>query len=223
VIVLAVKPQILQTVAATLAPFLTSASGTPLVISIIAGIRTTDIARWLGGAPHIVRAMPNTPALIGQGITGLFARPEVSAAERARTAEILAAAGQVIWFDSEDKIDVVTAISGSGPAYVLYFIEALQQAAQELGLTAEQARTLAVSTFTGAAQLAAQSEESIGALREQVTSKGGTTAAALASFANDQVHAAIQRGAQAAYRRAVEMSEALGQSTTTTTPQSNIR
>jgi pyrroline-5-carboxylate reductase len=205
-IVLAVKPQVLKEVVTALAPFI----GTQLIISIAAGIRGVDIARWLGGYARIVRAMPNTPALIGMGVTGLAALPGVDEAGRVLAGEVLAAVGQVVWCEAESGIDAVTAISGSGPAYVFYFIEALQQAALELGFNAEQARTLAVSTFTGAAQLAAQTLEPIGTLRERVTSKGGTTAAALASFETDQVGAAIARGALAAHRRAEEMGDEFG-------------
>ena len=205
-IVLAVKPQVLKEVATALAPFI----GTQLIISIVAGIRGVDIARWLGGYTRIVRAMPNTPALIGMGVTGLAALPDVDEAGRALAGEVLAAVGQVVWCKAESDIDAVTAISGSGPAYVFYFIEALQQAALELGFDAEQARTLAVSTFTGAAQLAAQTLEPIGTLRERVTSKGGTTAAALASFETDQVGTAIARGALAAHHRAKAMGDEFG-------------
>ena len=205
-IVLAVKPQVLKEVATALAPFVR----TQLIISIAAGIRGIDIARWLGGYARIVRAMPNTPALIGMGVTGLAALPDVDEAGRVLAGEVLAAVGQVVWCEAESGIDAVTAISGSGPAYVFYFIEALQQAALELGFNAEQARTLAVSTFTGAAQLAAQTDEAIGTMRERVTSKGGTTAAALASFETDQVGTAIARGALAAHRRAEEMGDEFG-------------
>ena len=205
-LVLAVKPQVLKSVAESLAPYVEN----QVVISIAAGIRAADIARWLGGYNKIVRAMPNTPALIGMGVTGLAALPSVDAAGRELAGAVLAAVGQVVWCDAESRIDAVTAISGSGPAYVFYFIEALQQAALQMGLDEAQARTFAVSTFTGAAQLAAQSDEAIGTLRERVTSKGGTTAAALASFDTDQVAAAIVRGARAAEQRAQTMGDEMG-------------
>jgi len=205
-IVLAVKPQVLKEVALALAPFLS----TQVVISIAAGIRGADIARWLGDYRRVVRAMPNTPALIGMGVSGLAALAEVDEAGRALAGEVLAAVGSVVWCAAEADIDTVTAISGSGPAYVFYFIEALQQAAQELGLDEQQARALAVSTFTGAAQLAAQSDQPLATLRERVTSKGGTTAAALASFQADQLGAAIVRGAKAAQQRATAMGEEFG-------------
>jgi len=206
-LVLAVKPQVMKSVAQALAPHIHQ----QLVISIAAGVRAGDMARWLGNYRRIVRAMPNTPALIGMGVTGLAALPEVDAAGRALAGQVLEAVGQVVWCDAESGIDAVTAISGSGPAYVFYFIEALQQAAQQMGLDEAQARALAVSTFTGAAQLAAQSDESLQVLRERVTSKGGTTAAAIASFTQDQIAQAIVRGALAAEQRARTLGEEMGQ------------
>lgn len=155
--------------------------------------------------------MPNTPALIGMGVTGLAALADVDAAGRELASDVLGAVGEIVWFDDESQLDAVTAISGSGPAYVFYFIEALQEAARRLGLNDEQGRALAVATFTGAAQLAAQSGEPASVLRERVTSKGGTTAAALASFDAQGVKEAIVRGALAADARAKEMGDELGQ------------
>ena len=152
-VVLAVKPQVLKDVAQALAPHLK----TQLVISIAAGIRGSDLARWLGDYARVVRTMPNTPALVGMGVTGLAALPGVDAAGRELASNVLGAVGEIVWFDDESKLDAVTAISGSGPAYVFYFIEALQEAARQLGMNDEQGRALAVATFTGAAQLAAQS------------------------------------------------------------------
>jgi pyrroline-5-carboxylate reductase len=154
--------------------------------------------------------MPNTPALIGMGVTGLVAMEGVDAAGRELASQVLGAVGQTVWFDDEAKIDAVTAISGSGPAYVFYFIEAMQEAARQLGMDEEQGRALAVATFTGAAQLAAQSGEPASVLRERVTSKGGTTAAALAAFDAQGVKDAIVRGALAADARAREMGEEFG-------------
>ncbi|RKP51036.1 pyrroline-5-carboxylate reductase [Trinickia fusca] len=206
-IVLAVKPQVLKSVAAALAPHLS----TQLVVSIAAGIRGGDLSRWLGGYTRLVRAMPNTPALIGMGVTGLAALGGVDEAGRTLASQVLGAVGETVWFDDEAKIDAVTAISGSGPAYVFYFIEALQEAAQRLGLTDEQGRALALATFAGAAQLAAQSNDPPGVLRERVTSKGGTTAAALASFDAQGVKEAIVNGVLAADARAKEMGDELGQ------------
>jgi pyrroline-5-carboxylate reductase len=206
-IVLAVKPQVARDVAAALSAHL---SARQLVISIVAGIRAADLSRWLNGHARIVRTMPNTPALIGMGVAGLVALDGVDDAGRALASQVLGAVGQTVWFDDEAKIDAVTAISGSGPAYVFYFIEALQEAARQLGMDDAQARALAVATFTGAAQLAAQSDEPPSVLRERVTSKGGTTAAALAAFDAHHVKDAIVRGALAADARAKEMGEQFG-------------
>ena len=180
-----------------------------VVLSIAAGIRARDIALWLG-TQAIVRAMPNTPALIAQGVTGLAALPAVSAEQRSVAERILAAVGSVVWFDDESALDTVTAISASGPAYVFYFIEALIAAGRAEGLTDQQARDLATGLFVGAAHLAAQSPEPIAVLRERVTSKGGTTAAGLASLAADRVDAAIARAVHAAKVRAQELGDEFG-------------
>jgi len=141
------------------------------VISIAAGLRLADLSRWLGGHRRLVRCMPNTPALIGAGITGLYALPEVSAAEKQRAARILGAVGEVVWVEEETLLDPVTAVSGSGPAYVFWFIEQLAAAGVRLGLPQEVAARLALQTVLGAAKLAAQSGEAPGTLRERVTSK----------------------------------------------------
>ncbi|MCC7683875.1 pyrroline-5-carboxylate reductase [Janthinobacterium sp. FW305-128] len=209
VIVLAVKPQSMRDVAAQLLPFLDGESA-PLVLSIAAGIRAADLSRWLGGYSAIVRCMPNTPALIGMGITGMVASSGVSDEQKKTADAILRAVGQTVWLDDEAKIDPVTAVSGSGPAYVFYFIEAMQQAAAELGLTPEQGTQLAIATFTGAAQLAANSSEPVSLLRERVTSKGGTTYAALTSMEESGVKAAIVKGIKAAAQRGREMGDELG-------------
>ena len=209
-LVLAVKPQQMQ---AALKP-LAGKLDRQLLISIAAGTRLADIARWLGGYPRLVRAMPNTPALIGAGITGLFADPSVDAAGRAQTEQILAAAGKTLWIAAEPMMDAVTAISGSGPAYVFYFIEALANAARELGFDGESARQLALETFVGAAALAAGSSEDVGILRARVTSPGGTTEAALKSLEADAVAAAIGRAVRAAEARGRELGEKLGQDAT---------
>lgn len=209
VIVLAVKPQSMREVAAQLLPFI-DATKAPLVLSIAAGIRAVDLSRWLGNYAAIVRCMPNTPALIGMGITGMVASGGVSATQKDTADAILRAVGSTVWLDDEAQIDPVTAVSGSGPAYVFYFIEAMQQAATELGLTPEQGTQLAIATFTGAAQLAAQSSEAVSLLRERVTSKGGTTYAALTSMEESGVKAAIVKGIKAAAARGREMGEELG-------------
>lgn len=206
VILLAVKPQQMRDVAAQLAPHVAQ----QLVLSIAAGIRGADLARWLGGHGAIVRAMPNTPALIGRGITGMVALDGVSESQRQTADAILRAVGSTVWLDDEALLDPVTAVSGSGPAYVFYFIEALQQAAEELGLTAEQGNALAVATFTGAAQLAAESPDPVSTLRERVTSKGGTTYAALTSMDASGVKQAIVDAVKAAAARGRELGNEFG-------------
>ena len=206
-LVLAVKPQQLREAVAPLIGKLDQ----QLVISIAAGLRVSDMARWLGNYPRIVRTMPNTPALIGAGITGLYAAPEVDAEQRKLADTILGAVGATIWVEDEAQVDAVTAISGSGPAYVFYFIEALETAALELGFDAPSARKLALETTLGAARLAAHSNDSPTVLRERVTSKGGTTEAALRSLETDSVSAAISRAAQAAAARGRELGVMLGQ------------
>jgi pyrroline-5-carboxylate reductase len=204
-VVLAVKPQFMRQACEAARPHL----GQPLIVSVAAGIRSADIARWLG-RPAIVRTMPNTPALIGRGVTGMAATAQVSQAQRELAESILRAAGEVVWFDDEAQLDAVTALSGSGPAYVFYFIEALVRAGTELGLTAEQARRLAVQTFVGASHLAAESAEPLQTLRERVTSRGGTTAAALSWLQASAVEARIAEAVHAAHRRAAEMGEEFG-------------
>ncbi|MFA9439995.1 pyrroline-5-carboxylate reductase [Uliginosibacterium sp. sgz301328] len=201
VLVLAVKPQQMQ---AALVP-LAGRMSRQTVVSIAAGTLLASVSKWLGGHTRIVRAMPNTPALIGQGVTGLFADPSVSADERAAVERIIGAVGTSVWVDAESLIDVVTAVSGSGPAYVFYFIEALQAAGEAQGLPAETARTLALRTFTGASALAAQSTEPCSVLRERVTSKGGTTEAALRSMGQDGLPALIGRAVAAATERGREL------------------
>jgi pyrroline-5-carboxylate reductase len=207
VIVLAVKPQQMRDVAGALAPQL---AGAPLVLSIAAGIRGADLSRWLGGHQAIVRTMPNTPALIKQGITGMVALQGVSEAQRAAADQVMRAVGQTVWLDDEALIDPVTAVSGSGPAYVFYFLEAMVAAAQEMGLSAEQGRALALATFSGATQLAAQSDESLEVLRQRVTSKGGTTHAAITSMEAAGVKEAIVAAMKAAAARGRELGDELG-------------
>ena len=207
VIVLAVKPQQMREVAVNLAPLLDKR---PLLLSIAAGIGSADLSRWLGGYDAIVRCMPNTPALIGQGITGMVATNAVSAPQREAAERILQAVGQTVWLADEALIDPVTAVSGSGPAYVFYFIEAMEQAARELGLSPEQGKQLALATFTGAAQLAAQSTDDVAVLREKVTSKGGTTYAALQSMEQAGVKQAIVEAIKAAAARGKELGLELG-------------
>lgn len=210
-VVLAVKPQQMREIAMQLGPHLLTGQ---TVLSIAAGIRLADLARWLGARDcTFVRAMPNTPALIGEGITGLYRLPPKYPLAQDRIAmieRVIGAIGQLIWIDDERQMDAVTAISGSGPAYVFYFIEALEQAAARLGLPPDTARKLAVATCAGAAKLAAASGESPSVLRERVTSKGGTTEAALRVFAAKDLAAIVAEAAQAAAERGRELGAELG-------------
>lgn len=208
-IVLSVKPQDMRKAVSALAGKLT----TQVVISIAAGIRLEDLTRWLGGYTKLVRVMPNTPALIGAGIAGLYAAPEVGKDERLRAENILNAVGKTVWVDEESLIDPVTAVSGSGPAYVFYFIEALEKAGIALGLEPHAARSLAIETFVGAARLAAESTEPPGILRERVTSKGGTTEAALKVFAEEDLAGRIGKALKAASDRGAELGQLLGKDT----------
>jgi pyrroline-5-carboxylate reductase len=205
-IVLAVKPQQMRMAAAELQPLLDR----QLVLSIAAGIRSGDLARWLGGYERIVRVMPNTPALVGTGVAGLYARPQVQADERKRAEAILRAVGDTLWVADETAIDAVTAVSGSGPAYVFYFIEAVRRGALELGFDPSAAQQLALGTFAGAVRLAQESNEDIAALRERVTSKGGTTERALLTMNDEGVADAICKAIHAAMRRADELGDELG-------------
>ncbi len=208
VVIFAVKPQQMQQVIADFAPFL----GSQLLLSVAAGIRADDLSRWLGGYQKIVRAMPNTPAMIGKGMSGLFAMAAVNPEQRADVQRIMQAVGETLWVEQESMIDAVTAISGSGPAYVFYFIEALQEAAVALGFDVEQAQQLAMTTFSGAVQLAQQSDDTVQALREKVTSKGGTTHAALSSMEQCELKKIIMQAAQAAALRGKALGEEFGQS-----------
>lgn len=205
-IVLAIKPQQMRATAQALRAVLAS----QLIISVAAGIRCADLSRWLGGYPRIVRVMPNTPALVLAGISGLYAMPAVAADDRARAQSVLSAVGRTLWLEREDQMDAVTAVSGSGPAYVFYFIEALQQAAAELGFDAAQARQLALDTFAGAVKMAAQSSEDAATLRARVTSKGGTTERALSVLEADAVRHTVMRAVKAAAARSRELGDEMG-------------
>jgi len=208
-VVWAVKPQLFTEAAAPCAAHV----GGALHLSVMAGIRSDAIARATHQAPaeaRIVRSMPNTPALIGRGIAGLFATPAVSAAQRAEVQAVLAPTGQTLWVAQEADLDTVTALSGSGPAYVFYLLEALVAAAVQAGLTAEQGKQLALATFDGATALATQSDEPLALLRERVTSKGGTTFAGLESLRADGVADALGRAVRAAQRRAKELGDEFG-------------
>lgn len=204
-VILAIKPQNLQEVALQLAPLLNGR----LVISIAAGIRTQDIARWTG-TQNIVRCMPNTPALIRSGVTALYATPVVRPEQCHRAEAIMSAVGSTFWLDDEEMLDAVTAISGSGPAYVFYFIEAMQQAAYELGVEEAQARQMVIDTFLGATRLAESSEEDAATLRARVTSRNGTTERALLSMDSNRVKQDIVDAIHAAAARSKELGDELG-------------
>jgi pyrroline-5-carboxylate reductase len=210
VVVMAIKPQDFNTVAKGLAPKLQYASSlSPLVLSIAAGIRLADMSRWLEQS-RCIRAMPNTPALIGKGITGLFTKADISPEDRALAETICNAVGQSIWVSDEKLMDAVTAVSGSGPAYVFAFLEAMQSAGEKLGLDAQSSRKLAYATLEGATQLAQNSSEPASVLRERVTSKGGTTAAALDVLNQEDWHAILEKAIAAANERGKVMGDELG-------------
>jgi pyrroline-5-carboxylate reductase len=204
-VVWAVKPQTFREAALQAGPH----TGQALHLSVAAGIRSDSMASWLA-TERIVRAMPNTPALVGQGMTALFARPAVTADERQTVERVIQTTGEHLWLAQEEQLDAVTALSGSGPAYVFYFIEAMVQAGTEMGLSREQAHQLAVQTFVGASALAKASSEPPETLRERVTSKGGTTYAALTSLERDGVRLQFMRAMHAARQRAAELGDEFG-------------
>lgn len=206
IIVLAVKPQQLRDVAI----FLGSLLDRQLVLSIAAGVRCADLIRWLGGYGAVVRVMPNTPAQVQAGVAALYAAAGVSAEQQKLAETVMSAVGTTLWLEGEEQMDAVTALSGSGPAYVFYFLEAMQQAGSNLGLAPGQARQLALQTFLGAAKLAAGSEHDFATLRTQVTSKGGTTERALNHMESAGVRAAIVEAVQAAAERSRELGDLLG-------------
>lgn len=204
-IVLAVKPQVVHEALAAIDQGPLDA----VLLSIAAGVRTDTISSCLNGHQRIIRAMPNTPALIGAGITALFATTAATAQDRLLATALLGAVGATLWVDQEQQLDAVTAVSGSGPAYVFYLIEALEAAAIELGLSSTVARQLAIETFRGSALLAASSTESPASLRANVTSKGGTTERALQQFARDELGSRMIKGVKAAAQRAAELGQEL--------------
>jgi pyrroline-5-carboxylate reductase len=204
-VVWAVKPQVFKEAALPVAAFTQKA----LHLSVAAGIRTDSIARWLQ-TDRVVRSMPNTPALVGQGITGLFSRDGASAQDKQLIEKVLQSTGEWLWVKQESDLDVVTALSGSGPAYVFYFLEAMTTAGVQMGLSQEQAYHLATATFGGATHLARQSTDAPEVLRQRVTSKGGTTYAALTSMAEDHVKEAFVKAMLAAQKRAGELGDEFG-------------
>ena len=208
VIVLAVKPQILHEVCASLKPI--CHKNRPLIISIAAGIRSTDIDRWLGNNNAIVRCMPNTPALIQAGATGLFANTASSEEQKNSANQILSSAGITLWVEDEQLLDAVTAVSGSGPAYFFLFMEAMQKAGQNLGLSEDVASLLARQTALGAARMSLEGTDDPATLRTKVTSKGGTTAAAIASFEQNHFNDIVEQALTSARDRAIELADELG-------------
>lgn len=204
-VVWAVKPQTFEQAAGQASPHVQAA----LHLSVAAGIRSDSIARWLG-TDRVIRAMPNTPALVGLGLTGLFARPAANAADRLAVEQVIKTTGEYLWLQEETQLDAVTALSGSGPAYVFYFLEAMIKAGVDMGLSREQAHKLAVGTFVGASALAQASDEAPEVLRARVTSKGGTTYAALTSLEQDGVQQRFINAMQAARVRAVELGDEFG-------------
>jgi len=209
VVVLAVKPQVMQGVARELGAHL---HGKPvLVISVAAGIRESALERWLGGGLAIVRAMPNTPALVQSGATALHANPRVSREQRSLAESVLRAVGLTVWLEDEAQMDAVTALSGSGPAYIFLVMEAMEQAGRELGLAPETARLLTLQTAFGAAKMALETSEDTRSLREHVTSPGGTTEQALKVLMEGDIQQLFTEALKAAHRRAVELAEQLGE------------
>ena len=206
VLVLAVKPQDMKAALASVSGF----SKEKLIVSVAAGITLKTLARWLDGHRKIVRCMPNTPALIGAGITGLYASPEVGKNEKEKAETILRAVGEVVWMPEERLLDPVTAVSASGPAYVFWFIEQLAASAEKLGIPKDAALKMAKQTVLGAAQLAASSEKDPSQLRSDVTSKGGTTEAALKIFDEEKLAERFARAVAAASKRGEEMGRELG-------------
>ena len=207
VLLLAVKPQIMPSLHAELRDSLQRHR--PLLISIAAGVRVDQLERWFGHGLPIVRCMPNTPALIGAGATGLYANNRVSPAQRAQAQHMLDAVGQTRWIDDERLMDTVTAVSGSGPAYFFALVEALEDAAVAQGMSRDTARALAAQTCLGAGRMMVESGEDPGVLRQRVTSPNGTTQAALESFAADGLPRITARAVAAATRRGEEMATAL--------------
>ena len=204
--VFAVKPQVMRAVCEALAPV--AQASRPLIVSIAAGITTAQLERWLGGDLAVVRTMPNTPALLGAGVTGLFANARVDAEGRMRTAALLSAAGPTVWIDDEARMDAVTAVSGSGPAYVFLLAEALQAAGESEGLPPDVARTLALQTILGAGRMLTESDVDAAELRRRVTSPNGTTHAAIETFEAGGFRALVARAVHAAAVRGKALSDA---------------
>lgn len=208
VIVLAVKPQQLKALCLEIQP--TVQANQPLIISIAAGVRSEDISRWLGSNLAVVRAMPNTPALIQSGASGLYANNKVSAEQRNQAEQVLRAGGLAIWVNEEQKLDAVTALSGSGPAYFFLFMEAMEAAGEKLGLDSKTAHLLTLQTAFGAAKMALESNDDCATLRQKVTSPNGTTEKAIQSFESDKLDQIVERAMLAAQTRAQQLADELG-------------
>ena len=209
VVVFAVKPQVMQAAARSVAATLHGRR--PLIITVAAGVTTADLDRWLGGGHAIVRVMPNTPALLGAGAAGLYATPKVSSEQRAVAQSLMEAVGQAHWIGEESLMDAVTAVSGSGPAYFFLLMECMEAAALELGLPADAARALVLQTAAGAARMAQQSGEAPAALRKQVTSPNGTTAAALQAFTDGKFDELVKKALTAARDRGRQLAREAGE------------
>lgn len=212
VIVLAVKPQQMQTAVLPVAQTLSELKpdDRPLVLSVAAGIRTTTLSAWLGGHTRVVRTMPNTPSMIGLGAIGLAAGESIDERDRELAQSIMQTVGETVWVTDESMLDAVTALSGGGPAYVFRMIEAMSRAGEALGLTPQQAQRLTLYTFAGSAQLALRADEDPAVLRERVTSKGGTTAAALAVMNRFDIDRMMTEALQAARTRSEELGREFG-------------
>ena len=208
VILLAVKPQVMHDVVSDIA---TAIKGTSkLIISIAAGVKLDSIMNWLGDSAAVIRVMPNTPALIQAGAAAIVANEHTTDAQKNIAEAMMRSVGTAIWLDSEDQMDAVTALSGSGPAYFFYFMEAMEKAAIEMGLNEEQARLLTIETAVGASKMALMSSSDPAELRQQVTSPGGTTEQALNSFMQNNFEELVQKAMQAAKQRSIELSEEFG-------------
>lgn len=209
ILVLAVKPQQMRLVCEEIQPQVSSHQ--PLVVSIAAGLRTDTLQQWLGGSAAIVRTMPNTPAMIQSGATGLFANERVNEEQRTHAENILRAVGLTVWVDKESDLDIVTAVSGSGPAYYFLFMEAMQAAAESMGLSPQSAKLLTIQTAFGAAKMALESSDSCQTLREKVTSPNGTTEKALQWFASHDFNDTVAGAMYAAKSRAETLADELSQ------------
>ncbi|MEH6344574.1 MAG: pyrroline-5-carboxylate reductase [Bermanella sp.] len=208
VVILAIKPQVMETVLSPIKDALQKQQ--PLIISVAAGINLNSISKWTGGNLAVVRCMPNTPALVQQGASGLFANEQVSAQQKTISEQILNAVGISVWVDEENQLDAVTAVSGSGPAYFFLFMEAMVEAGKKLGLSEETAKELTLKTALGAATMASQSSDSPAQLRKKVTSPNGTTEKAINSFIDQNLSKVVETALTAANDRSVELCKELG-------------